>query len=292
MIVPIDDILTLIHNNNIPDLHFIPIKNIINIHDKTSRVKLWDKGIEIPHAKMIEFQKKGIKEIDLLFSNLLYKSLTYHCKEHFRNPSAIKTFIEIDKIINTYENINKVSKRKRSISFMYELYSIKDENTPIVRFNEEINYQRWNSIKRFIKKNSKLPILYNEIGIIVFVDLSFNGDDNYIERFKKNADICSLLAQCKIDNTNFKFSSDFNSMTDIWAVNDPEELLNVYIEKKPRLIVVGEKINEIYKNALLEIKRYDKFARIIVATDINPTHRKSLLQKIKKAYNADNYTFE
>ncbi len=292
MIVLIDDILTLIKNNP-EDFDFIPIQDI----SSKTNIKIWSKGERIPDEKMSEFKDQGIKQIDLLFSNTLYKMLIIYCPERYKEASAVKSFIEIDKIITKFDQLNKICQRQRYISFMSEAYSTKpDIFDPVFRFNEPINFQKWNSIKPYIKKDIKLPILYNEIGIIVFVDLTCSNHSDsthdYVERFKKNVDLCSILTQRKPDNENFQISPEFNIMTDIWTVNEPGKLLETYIDKNARLIVVGDKINDEYKSALLNIKKYDKYARYIVATDINPDDANGLLHNIKRAYHMDNYSFD
>ncbi|MBN2039774.1 MAG: hypothetical protein JW864_07020 [Spirochaetes bacterium] len=294
MIVNIDDILTLIDKNP-ADFTFIPIEDIELQQGRKQPVKIWNKGEKIPEEKIESFRNNGVEYIDLKFSNSLYRMLVIYRPDRYKEPSTVKSFIEIDKIINTFESLNKMSKRKRYISFMYELYNKNDKYTPLFRFNEPIDYRKWNLIKRHIKKDTRLPILYNEIGIIVFVDLTNNNNGksgNYIERFKKNVDLCSILTQRKTDNVNFKISSEFNRLTDIWTVNEPERLLDTYIERNAKLIVIGDKINDAYKSALLNVKKYDKYARYIVATDINPNDTNELLINIKRAYHMNNYSIE
>lgn len=291
MHVSIDDIQTLV-SKNVSGLKLIPISSIIYRPHGEPAKKIWGSEHEIPKDKVSEFSDIGVKEINLLYTTLLYNSLCNYCPESFRLPSALKTFYEIDKIINTYDRINKISKRKRSISLLFELYNHEGKRyNPVLQYNEPIDFQKWNSVKKRIRKDAKIPILYNEIGIIVFVDLMKKGND-YINRFQKNADLCSLVAQRKGDYTDFNFSPDFNTMTDIWTVNDPVRLLETYINNKVRLIIIGDKVNEAYKAELLKVKKYDRYARFMVATNINPAHCKPLLMGIKKAYNTNNYDIE
>ncbi len=290
MIVPLDDIKTLLQED-ITDFKIIPIDHVEITSPGKKPARVWEKEREIPKEKIAELEDKGVQEIDILFTRHVYECLCTFCPENYRLHSSVKSFIEIDKIINTYRTINRSSKRQRSISFLHEFYNPKGGYEPLIRFNETIDFKKWNSIKRMFKKDSKLPILYNEIGIIVFVDLTQKGD-GYIDRFKKNADLCTLLAQRKSEYSGISISSDFNSLTDIWTVNEPENLLETYIEHNARLIILGDTITKDYKDALMKVKKYDKFARFFVATDINPSDFKPLLLKIKKAYNTDNYTIE
>jgi hypothetical protein len=290
MIVPVDDILKLI-SEDLSGLRFIPICNIEIKSSEKKKELFWAKGKVIPKDQILEVKQQGVKEIDLYYTHSLNEYLCTFCPDHFRVPAAVKTFIEIDKIINTFEAINRTTKRKRSISILKEIYDRANDLDPIIRYNEALDFRKWNLLKRDIKKDSNIPILFNEIGIIIFVDLT-RKRGNYIDKFKKNADLCALLTLRKSDNYEFQICPEFNAMIDIWAVNDPNKLLETYIEKSPRLIIVGDTIDEKYKSALIEIKRYDKYARFVVVNDIDPAGSKNLLEKIKKIYNTDSFQFE
>jgi hypothetical protein len=290
MIVPIDDILKLI-SEDLSGLRFLPISNIeIELLDKRKEF-FWEKGRIIPKDYIYEIKKAGVKEIDIHYTHQLYEYLCSYCTDHFRIPSAVKTFMEIDKIINTFEAVNRTTKRKRSLYILKEIYNRTNDLDPIVRYNEMLDFRKWNLLKRDIKKDTNLPILFSEIGIIIFVDLT-RRTGNYIDRFKKNADLCTLLTLRRSDCAELQISPDFNALTDIWAVNEPARLFDTYVEKSPRLVILGDTIDDTYKAALLDIKRYDKYARIVVMNDINPAESKTLLEKIKKIYNTDTFPIE
>jgi hypothetical protein len=295
MIVQIDDIIKVIDSSP-GDFVFTPIEDIELKQQYKKPVLLWHKGSRIPQKNIFDLKQEGVLEIDLLFSNSIYKMLTVLNPQRYKDPYALKTFIEIDKIINTFKRLNRVSKRQRHISFLYEMYNLNDNGfNPVIRFNEIVDDEKWNFIKTKIsksKKDIKFPILFNEIGIIILVDLTSQNDSNYIERFRKNADLCSLIVQKKADNAGFNISFEFNELTDVWTVNDPRCLMETYIQNNARLIVVGDTINQNCKNALMQVKNYDKFARFLVVNNINPNESKKLLLDIKKAYHTDNYTIE
>lgn len=289
MLIQINDLITLSQKEkDNPSIILTPITDVTYSSADDKVIRIWERSKDIPFDKLMPMQKKGVKSIEIKFSNLLYKSLVNHCPESYRNPYTNKNFIEVDKVINTFDRINKISKRQRSFSFMYELYDEIEEEF-IIKFGEPVDFAKWNSIKRKIKKDSQLPILFNERGIILFVDLSQKSDEGFVERFKKNADLCTILTQRKHDYQNFTFSPDFNTLTDIWAVNEPGKLLESYTESNAKLIVVGDKINDSYKEALLQVKKYDRFARFIVSTNINTEDCLPLLKSVKEAYNKDNY---
>jgi hypothetical protein len=295
MLVPIDDIIQVI--NTCPnDFTFIPIEDIIIRQQYKPPVRLWEKGNRIPEQNISKMKEEGIGEIDLLFTNAFYKMLNVLNPSKFKDPCDYKSFIEIDKIINSLKYVNKFSKRKRCFSFLCEIYNINDNGfNPIIKFNETIDDEKWNYIKTKIskiKKDTKFPILYNEVGIIVCVDLTRQNDSNFIERFRKNADLCSLLVQKKHNSRNINISNELNELTDIWAVNEPDKLLEIYIEKNARLIVIGDNINDTYRSALLKVKNYDKFARFFVVNNINPNDSNELLMSISNAYRKNNYTIE
>jgi hypothetical protein len=298
MLVPIDNILQLIQTCP-NDFTFVPIDDIIVRQQYKPSVKLWEKGNRIPEHNFFKMKEEGVDHIDLLFSNSLYKMLNVLNPDKYKDPCDYKSFIEIDKIINTFKYINIYSKRKRHFSFLCEIYNINDNGfNPVINFNEIIDDEKWNYIKTKIskfKKDTKFPILYNEVGIIICVDLTKQNHSNFIERFKKNADLCSLLVLENRCNANFHISSEFNELTDIWTVNEPDKLLETYIEKNARLIVIGDSLNATYRKALLKVKNYDKYARFFVVNNINPNDpndSKELLMSIKTAYHKNNYSFE
>jgi hypothetical protein len=295
MLVPIDDIIRVVETCP-NDFTFIPIEDIIIRQQYKPPVRLWEKGNRIPEQDILKMKEEGVDKIDLLFSNALYKMLNVLNPCRFKDPCDYKSFIEIDKIINSFKYINRFSKRKRNFSFLCEIYNINDNGfNPIIKFNEIIDDDKWNYIKTKIskiKKDTKFPILYNEVGIIVCVDLTRQNDSNFIERFKKNADLCSILVQKKQNSRTVCISSELNELTDIWAVNEPDNLLDTYIEKNARLIVIGDSLNDTYRAALLKVKNYDKFARFFVVNNINPTDSNELLMSISNAYRKNNYSIE
>jgi hypothetical protein len=295
MLIPIDDIIKLTYTCP-NEFTLIPIEDIIVRQQYKPSEKFWEKGNRIPEQNILTMKEEGVEQIDILFSNSLYKMLNVLYPQRYKDACAYKSFIEIDKIMNTFKYVNKFSKRKRYFSFLCEIYNINDNGfNPVINFNEMIDDEKWNYIKTKIakiKKDTKFPILFNEIGIIICVDLTKQNDSNFIEKFKKNADLCSLLVQKNHNCSNFNISSEFNELTDIWTVNEPEKLLHTYIEKNARLIVIGDSLNETYRSALLKVKNYDKFARFFVVNNINPNDSNDLLISIKNAYQKNNYTFE
>ncbi|MCK4778253.1 MAG: hypothetical protein KAS39_07710, partial [Actinomycetia bacterium] len=262
MNISINDISTLI-NKKINDPQLIPINNVQYYPKNAPAVILWEKNNEIPPEKVSAWQNKGIEYIDLKYSNSLLRSLLIHCSENYRRPVAIKNLVEIDKIIETLQQLNRVSKRERYIVPACELYEEKNNMfVPLFKFGGRLDFKKWNEIKRNLNKNIKLPIYFSERGIIILVDLT-KQDSNFIGRFKKNADLCTLLTQRRKDSAKFNISPDFNPIADIWGVSDPAELLKTYSEENARLIVLGDQMNESYKAALLEVKKYDRFARFM-----------------------------
>ena len=47
-------------------------------------------------------------------------------------------------------------------------------------------------------------------------------------------------------------------------MTEPETLLEEYIRSNARLIIIGEKLDDSYKRALLQVRNYDKFVRLMV----------------------------
>ncbi|HBE04041.1 MAG TPA: hypothetical protein DC049_16435 [Spirochaetia bacterium] len=185
--------------------------------------------------------------------------------------------------------INKTSGRKRTVFHCGELYKNAEEGNYNIQlaWNEEITAEKWNSLKRTIPRTSRIAYRFNEYKIIILVDLRPAGDD-YIKRFYKNSDLVTTLVNRK-KGSNIRISPDFNRLTDVVTVEDPSRLLAVYQESCARLVIVGDALSEIYQKALAEVKRYDRYARFMLAVNIDQAKIDYFLSQIKLNYHRNNW---
>ena len=231
-------------------------------------------------------------EIDVNFAPVLYDYLTMEFPQEYRKPYGMMNFIEVDRHLETLKVVNSLSKRKRFLYLIGDIYGTDSrtaQRIAIINHHEEIDYEKWNQIKRFIKKDHKFFYRNSENGIILFVDLRDSAADDYVEKFKKNTDLITAMVSRR-KNASVTIAPDFITTEDVISVTDPENLLDEYVKNNSRLIIIGEKLTETYKVALNVIIKYDRYARLMVVPAIDPNNIDHFLYQAKLVYNSDRWS--
>ncbi len=234
-------------------------------------------------------KEANIDEIEVLYTEALYSKLISINSLKYRRPFGKKPFVEIDKILTEFKEINKKSKRQRYLISCSEQYSRNKYGKliPVLKFGESLTYDRWQEIKPKIDKKKSLYFRYSENGIIVFVDLRPGGED-YLNRFYKNSDLVTSLVGRK-STDKIVIAPDFIGSTDVISVDNPENLLPEYSNGNWRLIIVGDNLSKDYADALQMVKSYDRYSRFMMATNIDLSKKEEFIRKVKDAYNADKW---
>ena len=238
------------------------------------------------------FIRAGFKEIDIVYTETLYDYLTIEFPREYRRPYSWMNFLEIDKHLENLDSLIVLSKRKRFIYVVGDVYGTDSKTAKritILEHNEELDYEKWNSVKRYIDKEQKFFYRNSENGIILFVDLKDPTYGDYVERFKKNTDLITAMVSRR-EHVNVEIAPDFIETEDVISVTDPDNLLDEYVKNNIRLIIIGETLTEHYKKALREIRKYDKFARMIVVPSIDPRNIDHFLLQVKLVYNSDRWS--
>lgn len=231
-------------------------------------------------------------EIDVNFAPVLYDYLTMEFPQEYRKPYGMMNFIEVDRHLETLKVVNSLSKRKRFLYLIGDIYGTDSrtaQRIAIINHHEEIDYEKWNQIKRFIQKDHKFFYRNSENGIILFVDLRDSAADDYVEKFKKNTDLITAMVSRR-KNASVTIAPDFITTEDVISVTDPENLLDEYVKNNSRLIIIGEKLTETYKVALNVIIKYDRYARLMVVPAIDPNNIDHFLYQAKLVYNSDRWS--
>lgn len=246
---------------------------------------------ELYKDDLIFLDKAGQKEVDILYDEIVYSYLSTTFPVEYRIPYSSMGFYDIDRHLEELDNINGYTKRKRFLYHIGDIYtddpaSLKPAR--VITHNEPIDYKKWNQVKRNISKNKKIFFRNSENGIIVFVNLQPEADNNFVGRFKKNTDLVTTLVSRKRDS-NIEIAPDFIPTEDVISVTNPEDLLTVYEKTCARLIIIGETLNDDYKRSLLKVREYDKFARMMVVPSVDLHNMDHLLMQIKMVYNSDRW---
>ncbi len=255
-----------------------------------SESKLVKYGDEFSSALGQELLDAKVESIELRYDTKLVVALIKTFPVKYRRPYGKIDFFKMDKVLQVLKKINRKSQRQRHVILLNELYAGDNDREILFESGEKLTYDKWNSIKPKIDKKETFFYRYKECGIIVFVDLR-PGGENFLNRFYKNSDLVTSLVGHRHDD-NVSISSDFIREYDVFTVDEPEKLLEVYKESNARLIIVGDVLSDEYKKALFSVKGYDTYARFMLATNIDQKNREQFLVQVAKSYHADNYNLD
>lgn len=253
------------------------------------QIKSGDSVVTIPKETSFDpshyeyLDRAGICAIDVQYNDKLHAQacIKFSCplQAPLRKEKCNRTRQEIDKL----EAANGTSKRKRHIVSLTEYYKKQPWGAYeiILKYGESLNYKRWNEVKANLNRTASIDYRFDECGIIVFFILNVS-DPNYSQNFMKFTELVSLIVDSK--RMGVIFSPDFVPETDVYTVNTKSDLLKCYTETGVTLIIVGEDLNDQYKDALSQVKFYDKYARFMVIKHPDPSHRVEILTQIKNVY--------
>jgi hypothetical protein len=241
-------------------------------------------GMPFDETQYDLFVSANVFEIDVIFTDKLLAKLIANYPDKYRYPWGRLGLIEMDRLIENIEDTNRMTKHKRKAISCTEIYRKNTQGLyeTILGYGEKLIQSRWNEVKTKIGRSSTIDYRFEECGIIVFVILKA-GDPDYMRKFMNNTELVSLLVEHKAD-LNIAIAPDLNPNTDIYTVNDPKDLLQVYTDNKTRLVIVGDELNDEYKIALAKLKHYDRYARMMVVKKADPSKKREIIGTIKKVY--------
>lgn len=230
--------------------------------------------------------ENGITEIEVFFNLGLHDQLAREFPAEFRKPFGRCTMSEMDRMLEELRDANTQSKRKRYIRMIGEIYGVDKmlgKRIILLRYNEPVDFKKWNNLKRDVERNQYFYYRNSEVAIIIFVDLKVARQKEYIERFKINTDLISLIVTRGQDPANV-IAPDFIPTEDVISVTEPGMLLEEYIRSNARLIIIGEKLDDFYKRALLQVRNYDRFVRLLVVPSLDHKNIQDFFRQVKLVY--------
>ncbi|NPV02856.1 MAG: hypothetical protein HPY53_15900 [Brevinematales bacterium] len=236
--------------------------------------------------------RANVMEFEVIYTEKLLAKLVTTYPDRYRYPLGRKNLIEIDRIVSGLEDANRSSKRKRYLLSCTEVYRKNSRGMfeTILKYGERLTFQRWNEVKVKLSRDTTLDYRFEECGVMVLVLLN-PGHPSYAQRFMKNTEIITLLVEHKKE-FDISLAADFNPDTDVFPVNEVDKVLETYMDKKPRLVIIADELTDEYKPALAKIKIYDRYARMIVIKNPDPAHSLEILKMIKRVYSQDPWEAE
>lgn len=233
----------------------------------------------------------GLTEVEVLYTPPIYQILHQAFEASFRSPSGRLSYTALDRHLEELRGVGTQTRRKRFIHLVGDIYGIdtvKGKRHIVLHHNEPLDYYKWNSVKRQIDKEQVFLYRNSEVQIIVYVNMTVKTGPAYVERFRINTDLISLLVSRR-DGQETPIAPDYVGTEDVTSVTDPASLLTEYIRTNARLIIIGEKLVESDKIALMEVKKYDKFVRMLVVPVLDQRNQDHFLRQVRLVYNSNRW---
>ena len=242
-------------------------------------------------AHLPKLEENEITEVEIFYTPGLYEHLNKEFPAEFRKPYGGGRISEMDKLLEDLRDASAQSKRKRYVRMVGEVYGVDSKlgkRIILLRHNEPLDFKKWNNLKREFDRNQVFRYRNSEAAIIIFVDLKVARQKEYIERFKINTDLISMIVTRSQEPGNI-IAPDFIPTEDVVSVTEPGVLLEEYIRSNARMIIIGEKLDDFYKRALLQVRNYDKFVRLLVVPAIDYSSIQDFFYQVRLVYNNDRW---
>ncbi len=263
----------------------VPV-NITGEENQFRKGNVFDKE----HYKVLK--KYGIEDFEVYFTPKIKKCLTQLYPHKYRPASKVLKYNELDRIITAFNEINKKSKRKRFIISGKDIWD-KDNIKVLLEYNNHISFEKWNEIKTKVDKDGNYPVRFSEHGILVLSDLKNQSDDEHYNIARKRAGLVSLLLNKEREYfPKGIISNDFFGDRDVFVVLEPHFLSIEYNKSNAKLVIVCEPITQDMKKAIAELNQVDKFVRLTIISEVDPSKKQDFFQKVKDAYNKDRWKLD
>lgn len=238
-------------------------------------------------SHLTKLMECNIDEVEVFYNHVLYEHLVREFPAEFRKPYGKVNMTEMDRLLEDLQKANSQSRRKRYIRMVGDIFGLDmnlGKQAILLRHNELLDFKKWNNLKRDFDRNQVFQYRNSEVPIIIFVDLNMHSEREYIERFKINTDLISLIVSRSQEQANI-IAPDFIPTEDVMSVTDPATLFDEYIRSNARLIIIGEKLDDSYKRALLHVRNYDRFVRLLVVPALDHRNSPDFFHQVRLVYN-------
>ncbi len=248
-------------------------------------------GTEVLLLETNQLLKSGVKELEVQYNVTLYEYLIREYPVEYRRPARWVDSSTLERILVELEQVNAQSKRKRYLYIIGDVY--RSDGRPgqqeiIFRHGDKLDFQKWKGNKIYIDNAQKFFLRNSEVGIIIFGALRSVDYVDEKDGYRKKLDLVGSMLSHKFDK-KFEISPDFIPNKDMYRVETPGKLAEEYINTNARVIAISETLTASHKEALLQVKRYDPFVRMMVIPPLSPDNLDDILIQLKMVYNTDRW---
>jgi len=139
-----------------------------------------------------------------------------------------------------------------------------EKNNLVLEYGQDVTLKKWPPLSGFFGESELVAFRYSEYQIVILANLKPNNDEFY-NRFQINTNVINALTQNLYSIKELTNLSTCSLKNDLIIVDEPETLVNVYKDGNIRLIIIcGHDLSEEERQVLMEIKRYDPYARFML----------------------------
>lgn len=248
-------------------------------------------GSEVLLIDLNQLMKTGVKELEVQYNVTLYEYLIREYPVEYRRPARWVDSATLERILTDLEQVNAQSKRKRFLYIVGDVYRSEakaGQQEIALRHGDRLDIQKWKGIKIHIVSGQKFFLRDSEIGIIIFGSVRSEDYVDDKDGYRKKIDLVGSMLSHKFDK-KFEISPDFIPNKDVYRVETPGKLAEEYISTDAKLIAFNENLTAQQKEALLQVKRYDPFVRMMVIPPLSPDKIDDILIQMKMVYNTDRW---
>jgi len=236
---------------------------------------------------LLEINK--ITEIDVILTKELLRGLNRINPSQYKLPVKVLDIDELEKEISFIEFANARSRLSRRLLSCCEWYRVRENvRERVIDYNQEINRNSLEKIRFESGDSCYVAVRYSEFKVAVLVDFRPAGDD-FSDRFRMNTNIVYALTQNLSTISELRNLSLLNVRDDIYIIDDPGDLYDVYLSGSIRLIVIGRALSAEYRDALVKIKKYDPYARFMLVKHAPKDGDGQFLLNVEMNYIRDNW---
>lgn len=244
------------------------------------------KGEKITAAALEFLRKNRVAVVDAAFGRSLLETMHRIDPVHFPLPHQVLSPEDFSQEVRFIEFANRHSRYQRQLISTMEVEG--PDGEVLLHYNERLDHGRWGILRRQWPKSVPLAFRYSEFKILLFLNLRLHGGDAH-KRFLHNVRIVETLSRRMHEFREFINLSKLSFERDVLIVDEPEKLLEVYQESDVRLTLVGDGIEPDFREALVRIKKFDPYARFMLAKTIDPADEAVFLLAVEGNYSRDNW---
>ncbi len=230
--------------------------------------------------------KNRVSRVEIKFTRSLLATLNRINPSQYKLPNQVFSAEEFLKELKFIHFANQHSRYQRH---MHSSMEVEDSSGKLLlRFEDALDLKKWQEVSKAWPKGLPIAFRYSEHKIILFLNLRVKGE-NVQKRFSHNLKIIDLLTHRMHEFREFINLNKLNFEEDVLIVDEPDKILDIYTQSDVRLILIGDGIEPDFRKALVDIKKYDPYARFMLAQSLNPDEEEAFLLSVEGNYTRDNW---